>query len=379
MLKNLLDTFLVVGGEKRNSIQQGESISSSDNQVRNLKKCVLVVRCSLRHKLLPSSKNQKLFFLLVQFHKMTSIPHAIMFHHFCGGKHHKGQGAISSSDFQNMLDWLERKHTIINAVDYQNKFSNNSLGQNDICLSFDDGLLSQYEIAHPILKDRGLTAFYFIYSSPYFNEPNYLEIFRYFRTATYQNIDLFYKEFFNAVETDYSLEFNRSVDGYNPKLFLKEFPFYSESDRFFRYLRDVTLGLQNYQTIMLNLMDARGFKSEEIVKYLWMSESNISELENCGNIIGLHSHSHPTQIHRLDFRQQKIEYQKNFDHLSKITKREITSMSHPCGNYNDCTLDLLTDLGITIGFRSNISLIKNRHELELSREDHSNILREMRK
>ena len=39
------------------------------------------------------------------------------------------------------------------------------LSSNDICLTFDDTLKCQYDIAYPILKKEKLNAFYFIYSS----------------------------------------------------------------------------------------------------------------------------------------------------------------------------------------------------------------------
>jgi hypothetical protein len=53
-------------------------------------------------------------------------------------------------------------------------------------------------------------------------------------------------------------------------------------------------------------------------------------------------------------------------------------MSHPCGNYNDATLDILTELGIRVGFRSNSSIKEIRSNLEIPREDHSNIFKAMR-
>ena len=52
-------------------------------------------------------------------------------------------------------------------------------------------------------------------------------------------------------------------------------------------------------------------------------------------------------------------------------------MSHPCGNYSDITLNILKDMNIEMGFRDNMSIKEIRSSLEIPREDHANVFREM--
>ena len=52
-------------------------------------------------------------------------------------------------------------------------------------------------------------------------------------------------------------------------------------------------------------------------------------------------------------------------------------MSHPCGDYSACTLTILEGMKIDIGFRSDMSVKEDRSPLEIPREDHANIFREM--
>ena len=98
------------------------------------------------------------------------------------------------------------------------------------------------------------------------------------------------------------------------------------------------------------------------------------------NIIGLHSHSHPTQMGNLSYTQQYNEYNKTVDVFKTfIGKANINSMSHPNGNYNNDTLKILRELDISIGFRANMNLDGNmtkinNSSLELARENHSNIM-----
>jgi peptidoglycan/xylan/chitin deacetylase (PgdA/CDA1 family) len=300
-----------------------------------------------------------------------------MFHHFYDETHPRGQGAISSSDFERMIEWLSTHYSLINADEYQRRVENNCLEKLDICLSFDDALLCQYEIAAPIMKRKALKAFFFVYSSPFSNMPDYLEIFRYFRTVAYENIDLFYSDFFDAAERSNPTDFDVAKSQYNAAEYLSAFPFYSESDKWFRYLRDVTLGETKYNELMISLMKEKSFNIDDVMSKLWMKEEHLIDLKNHGHIIGLHSYSHPTKIHLLDTESQESEYQRNYDHLTKLLGTKIDVMSHPCGNYNSDTLSILKNIGMKVGFRSSMSTTSIESNLEIPREDHANVFKEM--
>ena len=81
---------------------------------------------------------------------------------------------------------------------------------------------------------------------------------------------------------------------------------------------------------------------------------------------------------KLSKEKQELEYQKNYDHLKGLIGKPIRVMSHPCGDYNETTLEILKSMKIDIGFRSNMSLTEIRSPLEIPREDHANVLKEMR-
>lgn len=305
-----------------------------------------------------------------------SFTHSIMFHHFHSDIHLPSQGSLSGSDFSEMLDWLSDKHNLISANEYFEKFMRSSLCEEDICLSFDDALLCQYDIALPVLEDRGLSAFFFVYSSVYSNDPDKLEIFRYFRTNAFSKMDDFYKEFFYLAESYYGDELNDHRKIYSPKKYLTGFPFYSENDRWFRYIRDRVLGSDRYNDLMCYMMKEKGFSPNSIIKNLWMSEEHLKDLANRGHLVGLHSYSHPTQMSALNYRDQYSQYKKNLDHLREIVGR-VECMSHPCGDYNKETLLILEDLGVKIGFRSNLSEKSIKGVFEVPRNDHANVYKDM--
>ena len=111
---------------------------------------------------------------------MNDITHSIMFHHFHDDRHLPAQGSLSSSDFIKMIDWLNKHYSILNASQYKENFEKGTLKNTDICLSFDDALKCQYDIAVPVMERLGIEAFFFIYTSIFTEEPDYLEIFRLF-------------------------------------------------------------------------------------------------------------------------------------------------------------------------------------------------------
>lgn len=303
--------------------------------------------------------------------------HSVMFHHFHDHTHKPTQGSLSTQNFIDLLNWLKKNYSLIGAEEYISRAKNSSLQNSDVCLSFDDALKCQYDIALPILKDFNIDAFFFVYSSAFTDSPDYLEIFRLFRNTIYENLNDFYAEFFKIVEAEDSKLFAEHHHKYQSMKYLSAFPFYNESDKWFRYLRDQYLGDVKYSKIMIDLMNKKNFDIEKAKRNLWINEKELRKIDSQGHVIGLHSYSHPTQMSKLTKLEQKLEYEKNYSHLSRVLGKRISTMSHPCGDYNKNTLDVLSSLNIGIGFRSNMAIKKIISPLEIPREDHSNVFKEI--
>ncbi len=309
-------------------------------------------------------------------HKIT---HSVMFHHFHNDIHLPSQGSISGSNFLDMVDWLDKNYNLLNACEYQSKLTNKTIEDKDICLSFDDALKCQFDVAVPIINKLGITAFFFVYSSVFNDKSDLLEVYRYFRTSSYPDLEKFYYDFFQLVKERNIINYSEKLSLFSSLNYLSEFPFYSQNDKWFRYLRDQYLSKDEYQKIMSTLMLRKGFDIELAKKKLWMTERDLVEISNKGHIIGMHSYSHPMQLNKLKKSDQEMEYKRNYEHLRKIIKKPIKSMSHPCGSYNNDTLDILRSMKIEIGFRSNMSIKEIITPLEVPREDHINVFKEMNK
>ena len=68
------------------------------------------------------------------------------------------------------------------------------------------------------------------------------------------------------------------------------------------------------------------------------------------------------------------EYFKNKVEIENIIKKEVISMSHPCGSYNSETLKVLEEINVKIGFCKSLNNIKFTSNLQIPREASSNFI-----
>lgn len=305
-----------------------------------------------------------------------AFAHSIMFHHFHNRKHPKRQGSLSGEDFREMIEYLARRSNIVGASEFRRRLLGDQLGHDDICLSFDDALKCQVDVAVPILKEFGLTAFFFVYSAPFVGGADNLEIFSLFRATAFDSAEDFYAEFFTALGCATSLR--RAEIACDEEAYLSDFPFYTRNDRIFRYIRDNVMPSSDYNDLNFELMRRRGFDPAAARDGLWMNAKDLRTLTCEGHLIGLHSHTHPTKISKLSLRAQFNEYRDNLLFLNDVLVGfKADCMSHPCGDYNKDTLTALRKLGVRVGFRSNMRNGPARSALEVPRKDHATVYKAM--
>jgi|TARA_B100001964_G_scaffold127092_1_gene140527 peptidoglycan/xylan/chitin deacetylase (PgdA/CDA1 family) len=316
------------------------------------------------------------------FAQNNNFFHGIMFHHFHNDKIHKrGQGSISKDDLYKLIKFLGRQN-ILNAEEFFIRFKENRLTKRNICLTFDDSLKCQYDIALPVLEDLNIKSFFFVYSSVFSENPDLLEVYRYFRMNYFKNVDEFYKSFFKIYNKNLSNYFNEKKSII--KKTKQQFPYYSFSDIKFRLVRDKILNKDEYQKIMFKMFKQKKFNPKKFYDILFMSKSNLIEIKELGHIVGLHSHTHPTLLEKSSYNEQLKQYTNNINIISNILKcktTDIVSMSHPRGSYDGKTLKILKNLGIEIGFKP--SMFKgnkkkiNNSKYEIARQDHMEVIRMM--
>ena len=301
-----------------------------------------------------------------------------MLHHFHGKNHPKGQGSISADELDQMIAWLRKDYKIINIEEFFEKALEGKLTTKETCLTLDDSLLCQYEIALPVIESHGLTALFNVYSSAFSGEPDPLEIYRYFRSVSYESFVEFFDDFFAMIKERFSSDYLKGMSRFSSERDIYDgFPFYTENDKLFRFFRDKILGPSNYNLIMIDLMNQKMFDASEVPTKVFMTVSQLEQLNRNGHILGLHSDTHPTQIQSLSKEEQVREYTTNYDFLRSITGTGARIVAHPCGQYSETTLEILNQLEVVVGFRSSLNIPYAKSLLEIPREDHSNVLKKL--
>ena len=292
------------------------------------------------------------------------------------------QGSISLEDLEELLQFVGVQR-FLTPMQWLEKLENDRLGPQDLCLTFDDGLLSQFEIALPLLEEYRLNAFWFIYSGVFEEQIQLgkLEIYRAFRCKYFPTVDDFYTVFIRRVfDTGFGEKTSEVLTEARIHEFLSAYPIYSVNDVKFRFVRDLVLGRQEYERIMDDLIHGYGANLHDLAKGLWMSDEQLKYLTEQGHVVGLHSYSHPTALAELPYTDQQEEYQMNYQHILRVCGRPPVAVAHPTNSYSQETIEILSDLGICCGFRSNMAATnvmgeRSPNRYEMAREDHANIQR----
>ncbi len=247
------------------------------------------------------------------------MAHGIMFHHFHDDRHPRGQGAMSAQELDRMIRHLGPER-ILPARQWQARAEAGTLGAADLCLTFDDNLRCQFDVAVPVLRHHGLTAFWFVYTSVLHGQRERVELYRLFRTLHYPSPDAFHEAFGAAVLAGPHRDRAAArLADFTPGDYLGAFPFYTDGDRTFRFLRDEVLGPARYFEVMDGLM--ADVDVSALADGLWMTAADLRALHAQGHVIGLHSHTHPTRLGELPAAAQRAEYAANHAALGGPARR----------------------------------------------------------
>lgn len=302
----------------------------------------------------------------------SKFAHGLMFHRFHkSGTKPFGQGSLTDMELDRILNFIGRNR-ILTPQEWLFKLKNRSLQKDDLCITFDDGLKSQFDVALPVLDYYGIKAFWFIFSSVFEGGIDRNEVYNRFATTQFTSFDVFVEEFFDFNPISQNLLSEYGYDLYAKKL-QEEYPFYSANDLKFRFVRNKILCKKDFEITMDNMFEKRGLSVPQCARDLWLTNEDLHNLNAGGHIVGLHSYDHPFAIADLPVAQQEEQYLLNYQHINQVTGKAAECVSHP-------TIDILLGMGVVCGFRANMSPSKgktiNEHSLELAREDGANILRD---
>ncbi len=276
----------------------------------------------------------------------------VIFHHFVGMGHPYIQGALTAEQFDQLLTAVG-VHKFLDPERWVAARMSGQLREDQHCLTFDDALQSQVDIALPVLESHGLKAFFFVYSSVLEGHLELFEVYRYFKNQFYGSIDSFYLDFYAELARQLgAATFRDELASADAHGYLQQYSFYTEADRRFRFVRDRLLSTEQYGAVMASLMASRATSPAAIANNIWIGVPGLQRVQAGGHVIGLHSHTHPTNMVTMARDLQDVEYTRNMECLIKVLGYRPDTMAHASGSYNEDTLDILRSLGVKLGFRS---------------------------
>lgn len=300
--------------------------------------------------------------------------HGLMFHRFHkSGDLPSGQGSLTEGQLEEIVKFIGTERILL-PEEWISRVKTHELQKHHLCITFDDGLRSQFDVALPVLERYKLKAFWFVFSSVFDGKIDRNEVYNRFATTDFASFEVFVEEFLKFYSVP-DRTFQNNDYGHFAKCLRDGFPFYTENDIRYRFIRNKLLLRSEFEKAMDSMIKANGSSVSRISKHLWLTNDHLQSLHQNGHRIGLHSYDHPFEMANLNVEEQKDQYLRNYQHISRVTGDIVECMSHPLNSYSQDTIDILSELGVVCGFRSNITppigKAIDAHCLELAREDGS--------
>lgn len=284
-----------------------------------------------------------------------------MFHHFYKSTEKElFKGSFTELEFEKLIEYIGLNN-IVSPSQFLNNIQEGSKAKK-CCITFDDGLKSQKDIALPLLKKYNIKAFWFIYTAVFEKNTSDNEVYKYLINKYYSSYDLFVLELKKKLYDTYPNK-NYIFDDVHDN----HIKFFTLAEREHRFIRDKFLNNYEYN-ILIKKIFSKKYDLSRIKKELFLNKEDLNYLIDNGHCIGLHSHSHPMNITKLNYKEQLLEYSKCQKELKLLTNYQSKCMSHPNNYYNNNTLKVLKELGVQFGFHSQNFGKMNSH-LEIPRID----------
>lgn len=272
---------------------------------------------------------------------------------------------LNTNLFIEQIEYFKKNYNYISTHDL---IDNNSLPDNPILLTFDDGYLDHYITVYPILKEMNISGCFFPIVNASKNR-KVLDVNKiHFILASVKNKEIIVNEIDNYIL--------KSSNNYNLKK-LKEYKnnipksrFDTEDVMYIKCMlqRKLPIDLRNELSEIL-FEKYVSESEEEFASTLYTTTEQLQEMYNNGMSIGAHGYLH-NWLANISDSKQEFEINESVKFLNDIgVKSNERIMSYPYGSYNDNTLMLMDKYDFKLGFTTKVDKAYLDKPLELSRFD----------
>ncbi len=251
---------------------------------------------------------------------------------------------VNRKEFSSQMEYLKKNYNVISekdAIDFY--YKKKKLPKNSILITFDDGYLNNFEIAHPVLKDNSLPAIIFLATKfigtkkmPWYDKVSYY-------------INNTQKKKLSFLGKPYSL--NTPEDR---RRLIKKY-----------YYHLVNSNEQETKKTIEELAsqcDLKDIDESGPLKInnddLFMNWDQVNKIKDTITF-GAHTHSHPI-LPNISLKRKKEEIKKSKGLIEKKIRKKCLSFCFPNGDFDDETVKLLEEEGFKLSFTTLFG--KNRPE-----------------
>ncbi len=223
-----------------------------------------------------------------------------------------------------------------------------SLPENALLLTFDDGYIDNYTVALPLLEEFGFQGSFFIPGKT-FTEHKLLDVNKIHYILASADI----KEL--VVDVKQKIDYYRGIEYDYPSaeelwdLYATDERFDGKDTIFVKRILQTVLPEKLRSQISSDLFEKYvGITEEKLAYELYMTREQIRLLKNHGMFIGVHGYDH-YWLGNLPLEQMREDISKALETMDEFIDHREWVMNYPYGSYNDSVLNFIEENGACIG------------------------------
>ena len=238
---------------------------------------------------------------------------------------------VTPKEFSDQLDILGKSAQFISSNDICEIIEGTKpLPPKAVIITFDDGFKEQYDLAWPILKEKGIPAIFFVNTRPI--EEDFV--------TTVHKIHII--RAYTPPEPFLDLLISVLKKRGNSQVFPSKqkakgvYKYDSEKDAQLKYFLNYVLGEHERVSVVDQCFDILGFNEAQISNELYMTKEMVADLAK-ESALGTHGHEH-LPLGLQDDITAKLDFDISIAKLQTWTGENIVSLSYPYGFQEACSI-----------------------------------------
>ncbi|HLO78444.1 MAG TPA: polysaccharide deacetylase family protein [Magnetospirillum sp.] len=280
--------------------------------------------------------------------------------------------ALTVRQFETALDRLLAEYEPVTAARLRDWFAGEAdLPSKGVYLSFDDGIRDHVTNVLPVLQRRGLEGSFFVPGSILAEDGRLppLERQRFLQYA-FGDYPTFLAAFVATVQERFGIAGLGMTEENLGRMgdYLADYAFYTDEERYYRWLRDTVLTPEQFLAVVDQLFAARFPDERALFATYYLSANELAELKAAGMVVGAHGYVHE---HLPRLADPRADMERGMAAIEGVIGERPWIASYPYGSYDQGTVALMRDLRMAFAFttQNQIATLDRGNPYEIRRLD----------